>query len=87
MLFNGKYTAVDKSSGIVLPNYMKLADAFGYNKYEIHSWDEFDNTFQEFMNVDRPSICEIHMHPKQDFIPKVKGVYNNNTNKIFAPPL
>ena len=87
MLFNGKYTAVDKSSGIVLPNYMRLADAFGYNKYEIYSWDNFDATFSEFMNVDGPSICEIHMHPKQDFIPKVKGVYNNNTNKIFAPPL
>lgn len=87
MLFNGKYTAVDKSSGIVLPNYMRLADAFGYNKYEIYSWDNFDTVFQEFMNVNSPAICEIHMNPRQDFIPKVKGVYNNNNNKIFAPPL
>jgi len=87
MLFKGKYTAVNKKSGLTLPNYMDLASAFGYKGYKIETWDDFNIKFTEFMEFDGPSICEIYMHPHQDFIPKVKGVFNNKTNQIFAPPL
>ena len=39
------------------------------------------------MYFDGPSICEIFMDPNHDFIPKVKGVVNNDKNTIFAPPI
>jgi acetolactate synthase-1/2/3 large subunit len=87
MLFKGALNSVDSNTGIVLPDYMKVADAFGYKKYQIKSWVEFSEIFPIFMNFDGPSICEIFMPPNQDFIPKVKGVLNNETNSIFAPPL
>ena len=87
MLFKGKYNAVDSNTGIVLPDYMKIADAFGYEKYQIKSWSEFYDCYPKFMDFDGPSICEIFMDPNQDFIPKVKGVVNNDTNTIFAPPI
>jgi acetolactate synthase-1/2/3 large subunit len=87
MLFNGAYNSVDSSSGLVLPNYMKIADAFGYEKFQIKSWDDFNEYFPQFMDCDNPSICEIFMPPYQDFIPKVKGVVNHANNTIFAPPL
>ena len=87
MLFNGAFNSVDSTTGIVLPNYMKVADAFGYEKYQIKSWDDFNKIFPTFMSFAGPSICEIFMPPNQDFIPKVKGVLNNETNAIFAPPL
>lgn len=86
MLFNGTYTAVDSNSGIVLPNYMKVADAFGYQKYQIKTWDDFNNIFPQFMNCELPSICEIFMPSQQEFIPKVKGITTINNN-IFSPPL
>ena len=86
MLFKGTLTAVDSNTGIVLPNYMKVADAFGYMKYQIKNWDDFDNYFPQFMNCESTSICEIFMPPQQDFIPKVKGISTINNN-IFAPPI
>ena len=86
MLFKGKYNAVDSQTGVVLPDYMKIADAFGYEKYQIKSWDDFYEYYPRFMDFDGPSICEIFMDPNQDFIPKVKGVLNND-NTIFAPPI
>lgn len=86
MLFNGTYNAVDSNSGIVLPDYIRIADAFGYQNFRIKSWSEFDKYFPEFMKCDGPAICEIFMPSEQDFIPKVKGVVNNN-NSIFAPPI
>jgi acetolactate synthase-1/2/3 large subunit len=87
MLFKGSYNSVDSKTGIVLPDYMKLADAFGYEKFKIESWDNFYDIFPKFMDFDGPSICEIFMPPMQDFIPKVKGVVNFETNTIFAPPI
>ena len=87
MLFKGALNSVDSSTGIVLPDYMKVADAFGYKKYQIKTWDDFNEIFPKFMEWDGPSICEIFMPTNQDFIPKVKGVVNSDNNSIFAPPL
>lgn len=85
MLFES-LTAVNKDTGIVLPDYMKVADAFGYAKYCIKTWEEFDLDFPSFMSWDGPAICEIYMSPTQDFIPKVKGVLQKE-GSIFAPPI
>ena len=85
MLFNGNYNSVDSNTGIVLPDYIKLANAFGYSNYRIKTWDDFYKFFPDFMNINEPAICEIFMNPNQDFIPKVKGLSNNSN--IFSPPL
>ena len=85
MLFENM-NSVNKDTGIVLPDYMKVADAFGYEKYCIKSWPEFDFYFPNFMKYDGPAICEIYMPPTQDFIPKVKGILQKERG-IFAPPI
>jgi acetolactate synthase-1/2/3 large subunit len=86
LLFNGVMTAANSETGIVLPDYMKVAEAFGYEKFRIKSWDEFNSHFKTFMDSDQPAICEIFMPPEQDFVPKVKGVLLED-GSIFAPPL
>ena len=86
MLFKGNYTAVDENTGIVLPDYMKVAKAFGYEGYRIKTWNEFHFYFPRFMDYEGPAICEVFMPPNQDFIPKVKGVVQMD-GSIFAPPI
>jgi acetolactate synthase-1/2/3 large subunit len=86
MLFKGNYTAVDENTGIVLPDYMKVAKAFGYEGYRIKTWNEFHFYFPRFMDYEGPAICEVFMPPDQDFIPKVKGVVQTD-GSIFAPPI
>jgi len=86
MLFKGNYTAVDENTGIVLPDYMKVAKAFGYEGYRIKTWNEFHFYFPRFMDYEGPAICELFMPPDQDFIPKVKGVVQMD-GSIFAPPI
>ena len=85
MLFEN-LNAVNKDTGIVLPDYMKVARAFGYERYCIKSWAEFEFYFPNFMKYDGPAICEIYMPPTQEFIPKVKGVLQKE-GSIFAPPI
>ena len=86
MLFKGNYTAVDENTGIVSPEYMKVAKAFGYEGYRIKTWNEFHFYFPRFMDYEGPAICEVFMPPDQDFIPKVKGVIQMD-GSIFAPPI
>tara|TARA_R110001606_G_scaffold117979_2_gene248068 strand:+ start:364 stop:2124 length:1761 start_codon:yes stop_codon:yes gene_type:complete len=85
MLFNNS-TAVDADTGIVLPDYMKVAKAFGYDRFQVKTWDDFHFHFPRFIKNDTPAICEIFMHPNQEFIPKVKGVLKSD-GTIFAPPI
>lgn len=86
MLFKGQYTAVNGNTGIVLPDYMKVAKAFGYERFRIKNWKDFYFYFRQFMDFDGPAICEIFMPPDQEFVPKVKGVVQVD-GTIFAPPI
>ena len=85
MLFDN-FNSVNKNTGIVLPDYMKVAKAFGYDRYRIKNWEDFNFYFPKFMEYDGPAICEIFMPAEQEFIPKVKGVIQKD-GSIFAPPL
>ncbi|MDG2372176.1 MAG: thiamine pyrophosphate-binding protein [Flavobacteriaceae bacterium] len=85
MLFKGNYNSVNKNTGIGLPNFEKLLPAFGYNYY---CFDENarENSITAFLEDPNQSVLEVFMHPEQGFLPKVKGVLNND-NTILSPPL
>jgi acetolactate synthase-1/2/3 large subunit len=69
LLFGGIKTCVDKKTGVELPDYKKVADAFGYEYYTVESIDSFFASAKQ-------SILEIFMSPDQEFIPKVRGIKN-----------
>jgi acetolactate synthase-1/2/3 large subunit len=69
LLFGGTKTCVDKKTGVELPDYKKVAEAFGYEYYTIESIDSF------FASAGQ-AILEVFMSPDQEFIPKVRGIKN-----------
>ena len=86
MLFKGDYVSVNKKTGIGLPDYSKVMPAFGYQYYDLKSWDMFDQTMNDFINYEGAACLEVFMDPEQDFIPKVKGVLKEDLT-ILAPPI
>lgn len=75
MLFQGHKTCVDKNTGVELPDYKKVAEAFGYSYY---TEDQIDS----FLNDSNQAIMEVFMDPNQEFIPKVRGMkQQDNTIK------
>jgi acetolactate synthase-1/2/3 large subunit len=76
MLFGGTKTCVDKKTGVELPDYKKVAEAFEYEYYTIDKVDEF-------LSSPNQGILEIFMDPNQEFIPKVRGIKNKD-NTIQA---
>lgn len=67
MLFQGHKTCVDTNTGVELPDYKKIAEAFEYSYYT-------ENQMDEFINYKGQAMMEVFMNPEQEFIPKVRGV-------------
>ena len=65
MLFKGNRTCVDKSTGVELPDYKKVAQAFDYAYF---------TDMDEFLAYEGQAFLEVFMDPNQEFIPKVKGM-------------
>jgi len=75
MLFQGHKTCVDKNTGVSLPDYKKIAHAFEFPYYT-------EEMMENFINTPGPAIMEVFMNPAQEFIPKVKGIkQQDNTIK------
>lgn len=86
MLFNGVYNGVNADTGLSLPEFQKIANAFDFSYFSIKNWEDYNKNIKLFLNSDGPSICEVYMDPEQEFIPKVKGIKKQD-NSIFAPPI
>jgi acetolactate synthase-1/2/3 large subunit len=65
MLFKGERTCVDKSTGVELPDYKKVAEAFDYAYF---------TDMDEFLAYKGQAFLEVFMDPNQEFVPKVKGM-------------
>jgi acetolactate synthase-1/2/3 large subunit len=80
MLFNSCYTGVNTETGVSLPNFKKIAEAFN-----IPYFNSKLNTLNEFLKSEKYSIFECFMNPEQDLTPKVKGILTDNG--IISVPL
>jgi len=80
MLFNGNFVGVNKDTGIVLPEYKKIASAFGFEYFSSREDD-----VEDFLSSDGASIYEVFMHPEQPLKPKVVGI--KTPDGILAPPI
>jgi acetolactate synthase-1/2/3 large subunit len=85
MLFKGDYVSVNKKTGIGLPDYSKLMPAFGYEYYQMKTWEDFNERIDNFLNDPNPACLEVFMDPEQDFIPKVKGVLKEDGSIVPLP--
>ena len=85
MLFNGIYNSVDKKTGVGLPKFENLVKGFGYDYFRFEKNDR-GKSLKNFLNSEKQSVLEVFMDPNQGFLPKVKGVLNND-GTILSPPL
>jgi acetolactate synthase-1/2/3 large subunit len=80
MLFNGRYTGVNADTGVSLPSFKRIADAF-----EIPYFNTKNNSVEDFLNHQGYAILECYMNPEQDLVPKVKGILTKDG--ILPPPI
>jgi acetolactate synthase-1/2/3 large subunit len=85
-LFKKNSVGVDVKTGISCPDFSKLATAFGIPAYQIRTWDECDTVIEQVQNHNGPVICEVFMHPKQLFAPKL-GMKVRDDGSLVSSPL
>jgi acetolactate synthase-1/2/3 large subunit len=85
-LFDGRYAAVNRSSGVSCPDYEKIAYAFGIPYFRLKTWEDFDSSIEALMNSDGALICDIDMDPEQYFHPKLSLAIRKD-GSLVSPPL
>ena len=77
--FNGEEFASSPSTGVTIPSYKKIANAFGIKYLSINHNNQIKNILQNMMSTEGPCITEVFTHPKERHEPKVthKGIDTN----------
>lgn len=60
-----------------LPDFVKLAEAYGANGRRVGSLDEFAKAMREGLTIEGPSVIEVPVSPEEDvfpFLPPGKGI-------------
>ena len=86
--FNGEFTGSNPSSGVVCPNMMKIAEAYGIPYTSVsNNGEDLVNAIASTLASSGPMICEVHMHPEQSLFPKSASILDKKTGKMSSAPL
>jgi len=85
--FKGNEFASGPKNGVTLPDYKKIADAFGIQYHKISENKEIDRTLRAAIESHGPCIIEVFTHPKERHEPKVTHKGIDNDGKIIPGSL
>jgi acetolactate synthase I/II/III large subunit len=74
--FKGEEFASSPATGVTIPNFKKIANAFGIRYSSIKHNGEIESVLNDMMDIEGACIVEVFIHPKERHEPKVthKGV-------------
>ena len=84
--FGGRYTSVNKKTGISFPNFKILAKAFNFDYFKIKTWADYTIFMKKNFRKKKSFLCEVFMDPEQNFHPKL-STFIDTSNNIVSPPL
>ena len=71
--FEGRHSGCTKDSGISMPDFEKLAYAYGYKYFKIATHSDVESVLDELLADNVPAICEVMQDLKQDIEPCVSS--------------
>jgi acetolactate synthase-1/2/3 large subunit len=86
-LFKGKHIGSTPESGVSNPNFNKIAEAYGFEKYTVSNNTELEEKIDFILNTETGfTLCEIMMVENQLLIPRVQSSKDKN-GKIISNSL
>lgn len=76
-LFKSNYIGSNNESGISSPDFVKLAEVYGFKTYKFNNNNELENGIEMVLNENGPVLCEIMMTENQLLIPRVQSSKND----------
>ena len=83
--FGGHYVASDPSSGVTLPDFVKIAEAYGLATARIANHRGMEKTLQTVLNHPGPILCELNMSPTQTLYPKLASEIRPDGTMVSKP--
>ena len=71
--FEGRHCGDGKNSGVTLPDFVKVGEAFGIKSYRLEKTEEVDATIKKVLAEKGPVLCEIVVNPDYIFSPKLSA--------------
>lgn len=69
--FNGHMTACTRDSGVILPNFTKLAKTLGFKTVKVDKLKNMEQKVKEVLDDKGPVFCEVMLTPGYIFAPKL----------------
>ena len=91
--FQGNYVGCDRETGLGLPNWEKIFDAYGIPHYSMNAENLFDIEFEKRMRSSDLQAFLVELDPEQLYFPKLtsrvlpSGVMASNPLHLMTPPL
>jgi acetolactate synthase-1/2/3 large subunit len=85
-LFKGNYIGSNKQSGVSAPDFIKIADAYGFRRFRFNNNEELENRIDDVIKSQGPVLVEIMMTENQLLIPRVQSSKDAN-GKIISNSL
>ena len=83
--FNGEEVGAGPKSGVTLPEFRRLSDAFKIPFLNCDNHLDLDGSITETLKVDGPSICEIVLDESQSFAPKLSSRQLSDGSLVSSP--
>lgn len=68
---NDRYAQTTACGGYTVPNFQKIAEAYGIKAATLDSYKELDN-YREWMTDNEPCLINIHLSEESYLVPKIK---------------
>lgn len=85
-LFNSEYSASSSDSGVTLPDFKKIATAYGIPYFKINNATQLKTTISKMDKIKGPCLCEVIMDPSQPLVPKTSFKILPD-GKLVSPPI
>jgi acetolactate synthase-1/2/3 large subunit len=84
--FGGFYVGSNCTSGVTLPNTIKIAKAYGFKAFYLDKTSSIKKEVKKIINSKGPAICEVMIDPMEAVAPKVSSAVGVD-GKMFSKPL
>lgn len=71
--FEGQYCGCGETSGVSLPDFEKVAQAFGIKAFKLECPEQVDESIDKMLSSDEPMLCEVVVNPDYILVPKLSA--------------
>lgn len=83
--FQGRYVASGNTSGVGMPDFIKVAESFGLKTFKIEEYQGMEEKINEIIEYKGPLLCEVMLDRDYKFMPKLSSKKLEDGRMISKP--